>query len=219
MSSSRTSLRRGAVAAALALSTLTLAGCAAGVDAATNQIVPDNASTSEGDIELQNVTVVTTEDGEGPASVTARIFNGGGEDETLQGITFATDGGTGQVELSPADGGSLTVPAGGHLMLGGEGNAAAVIEDAGERNITDGEAQPLTFELSETGDIPIRAFVYPETQLTYSEFGPSPAATSPGQTPEGTQSPAPGVEPSAEGSTESPGAGESPAAGETPAAS
>ncbi|WP_431780967.1 DUF461 domain-containing protein [Streptomyces chumphonensis] len=204
MSSSRSSLRRGAVAAAvLALSSLSLAGCGAGFDAGTNQIRPDNVLKRVGDIQLQNVTVITSEDADGPASVTARIFNGGDEDETLGGISFRSDGGTGSFVLSPADGGSLTVPAGGHLMLGGEGNASAVVQNAGEQDITDGEAQQLTFELSATGDIDVRALVFPQEDITYDEWGPSEAPSPEQDAAEGGESPeaeeSPGTEESPEG--------------------
>ncbi|WP_340560404.1 DUF461 domain-containing protein [Streptomyces sp. GSL17-111] len=212
MSSSRSSLRRGAVAAAvLALSSLSLAGCGAGFDAGTNQVRPDNVQERVGNIELQNVTVITSEDADGPASVTARIFNGGDEDETLGGISFSSDGGTGSFVLSAADGGSLTVPAGGHLMLGGEGNASAVVQNAGEQDITDGEAQKLTFELSATGDIDIRALVFPEDVITYDQWGPSAAPSPEQDAAEGGESPEAGESPEgelpAEGEAQDDGAG------------
>ncbi|MBW1604325.1 DUF461 domain-containing protein [Streptomyces sp. JJ66] len=216
MSSSRSSLRRGAVAAVLALSSSALVGCGAGVNAATNEIRPDHAYVTQGDIEIQNISVVTTEDGEGPAAITARIFNEGTEDETLEAITFASDDGSGEAQLSPAEGGELTVPAGGHLMLGGEGNAAAVIEDAAAQGITDGAAQPLTFELSETGAIEVPALVVPASQLTYSEWGPSQEPTG---SPEGAQSPDDGQTPGEEapGEEQAPDDAEAPAGAETPA--
>ncbi|WP_219092342.1 DUF461 domain-containing protein [Streptomyces sp. JJ38] len=200
MSSSRSSLRRGAVAAAvLALSSLSLAGCGAGFEAGTSQVRPDTPSEQVGDIALQNVLVITSEDGEGPAGVTATIFNNGDKAETLRGITFAAPGGDGSFELSPAEGDDLTVPAGGRLVLGGEGHASAVVEGEAAQEIHDGEAQQLTFELSSTGDIDIKALVFPSDQDHYAPWGPSPA-------PGAEQAPA-GEE--AEGAEETPG-------GETP---
>ena len=67
------SLRRGALAAtALAFSIATLSACAAGKDAQTLEIKPDNAATSVGDIKIQNVNVVTQPGRRaGPAAVTA----------------------------------------------------------------------------------------------------------------------------------------------------
>ncbi|MEE1929711.1 DUF461 domain-containing protein [Streptomyces sp. TRM 70351] len=215
MSSSRSSLRRGVTAAAIALSTLSLAACGAGLNAQTNQIRPDNASEAVGDIKLQNVSVITTEDGEGPAAISALIFNGGDEDETLQAVTFTTGDGSGRAELSPAEGGTLTVPAGGHLMLGGEGNASAVVENAGQQGISDGAALPVTFQLSSTGSIELRPLVYPETMLTYGEFGPTPAASpeptgedATGQPEDGTEG-EPGSEDTAGPDAEEPGTAES----------
>ncbi|MFP8960782.1 DUF461 domain-containing protein [Streptomyces nanhaiensis] len=189
------SLRRGALAASsLALSIASLTACGAGPDAQSLNINPDNASAEVDDIKVQNVNVVTSEEGSGPASVSARIFNGGTEDQTLESITV--DGQ--RVELSPAEGEQeLTVPAGGSLALGGEGNASAIIDDPERAGIEAGNAQPLVFELSSTGRVELRATVVPAAG-TWKDFGPSgaPAPTesglpdpdaSPTQTPGGPE--------------------------------
>ncbi len=66
------SLRRGALAAAaIAFSIASLASCAAGNNAETHQINPDNARATVGDIMVQNAVVVTQPDLEstGPAIV------------------------------------------------------------------------------------------------------------------------------------------------------
>lgn len=174
-------LRRGAIAATVtALSIGALAACGAGTDAQTGGVNPDNASVSEGDIKIQNVNIVTREEGEGPAVVSARIFNDGTEDETLRTVTISGSGGP--VQLSAAKGGDLTVPAGGSLMLGGKDNATAVIEDPNGKGILDGNAQPVTFDLSSTGKVKLDATVVP-ARGAYADFGPSaqpePASPSP----------------------------------------
>ncbi|MDK1472434.1 DUF461 domain-containing protein [Streptomyces sp. 549] len=168
-------LRRGVVAATvIALSTASLAGCGAGRNAQTSGVNPDNAAITVGSIKIQNVNIVTSEDGDGPAAVSARIFNDGTEDETLESVKVTGAGG--EVELKPAKDGDLTVPAGGSLMLGGPNNASAFLADTGD--VTDGNAQPIVFELSETGAVELRATVVP-ARGGYSDYGPTPPAEAP----------------------------------------
>ncbi|WP_055694344.1 hypothetical protein [Streptomyces prasinopilosus] len=172
------SLRRGAIAAAaIAFSIASLSACAAGNNAQTLQIQPDNAATTVGDIKVQNAIIVTQPDLEstGPAVVAATLFNEGRTDQTLESVTLPGTGKT--AELSPAEGGSLTVPAGGQLILGGEGNASAVLSSSRE-SVQDGNAQPVTFTLSETGDVSLRAFVYPAENF-FTDWGPSDIPTAP----------------------------------------
>ncbi|MBU7597129.1 copper chaperone PCu(A)C [Streptomyces sp. P38-E01] len=194
------SLRRGAVAASvIALSTLSLGACGAGFDAQTSGVRPDNASVSVDDIKIQNINVVTSEESGSPVAVTARIFNDGNKDEKLTSITVR---GAGKVELEPADKGDLVVPAGGSLKLGGEGNASAQIADAS--GITEGNAQSVSFKLSETGSLSADATVVPAGGQ-YADWGPTPPA-SPSPSEDGQESP---------GNTESPGA-DSPGDDESP---
>ncbi|GAA3493727.1 lipoprotein [Streptomyces prasinosporus] len=185
------SLRRGALAAAaIAFSIASLSACAAGNNAQTLQIKPDNAATTVGAIKIQNAVVITQPDLEstGPAVVTATLFNEGRTDQTLESITLP---GTGKsAELTPAEGGSLTVPAGGSLIIGGEGNASAVLPSSREA-VQDGNAQKVTFTLSETGDVSLRAFVFP-AEHHFEEWGPTVAPAAPGAS----------TEPSAESSGE-----------------
>ncbi|MET8219926.1 DUF461 domain-containing protein [Streptomyces hirsutus] len=172
------SLRRGAIAAAaIAFSIASLSACAAGNNAQTLQIQPDNAATTVGDIKVQNAIVVTQPDLEstGPAVVSATLFNEGRTDQTLESVTLPGTGKT--AELTPAEGGSLTVPAGGRLILGGKGNASAVLPSSRE-SVQDGNAQPVTFTFSETGDVSLRAFVYPAESF-FTDWGPSNIPTEP----------------------------------------
>ncbi|MGY0068189.1 DUF461 domain-containing protein [Streptomyces sp. QTS137] len=172
------SLRRGAIAAAaLAFSIAPLSACAAGNNAQSLQIQPDNAATTVGVIKVQNAIVVTQPDREstGPAVVSATLFNEGRTDQTLESVTLPGTGKT--AELSPAEGGSLTVPAGGRLILGGAGNASAVLSSSREA-VQDGNAQPVTFTFSETGDVSLRALVYPAEGF-FSDWGPSDVPTAP----------------------------------------
>ncbi|OSP44778.1 DUF461 domain-containing protein [Streptomyces sp. 13-12-16] len=195
------SLRRGALAAAaIAFSIASLSACAAGHDAQSLEIQPDNASVTVGDIKVQNATVITQPDLEstGPAVVSATLFNEGRTDQTLESVTIPGTGKT--AELSPAEGGSLTVPAGGSLILGGEGNASAVLPSSREA-VQDGNAQKVTFTFSEAGDVSLRAIVFPAEHF-FESWGPSEEAAAPGAS----------TEPSAEASAES---SDEPAAGDT----
>jgi copper(I)-binding protein len=156
------SLRRGALAAAaLAFSIASLAACAAGNNAQTLEVKPDNAATAVGDIKIQNAVVITQPELEakGPAAISATVFNNGDTAQTLDSITVAASGKT--AEIKPAKGtGKLTIPAGGYVILGGKDHAAAVLP-SGNDAITDGNAQKITFSFSQTGDVSLRAFVLP----------------------------------------------------------
>ncbi|MEU1665057.1 DUF461 domain-containing protein [Streptomyces sparsogenes] len=194
------SLRRGALAAAaLVVSVAPLSACAAGNDAQTLQVKPDNAATSVGDIKIQNATIVTQPDltAKGPAIVTAKIFNNGKADQTLKAITLPGTGST--VKVSPAKGkGPVVIPAGGSVLLGGKGNPSAVIAN-GREAARDGDAQRVVFDLSATGDVPITAFVVPAKHY-FTDWGPSQLPTATPTTkapasPNGEQTTKPGTKP------------------------
>ncbi|MER5222361.1 DUF461 domain-containing protein [Streptomyces flaveus] len=207
------SLRRGALAAAaIAFSIASLAACGAGSNAQSLEIKPDHAATSVGDIEIQNAVVITQPDPEstGPAAISATLFNNGGSDETLESIRV--EGVKDPVTLRPAEGtGPITVPADGSVILGGKGNASAVVAGSSEA-LEDGDAQPVTFSFSETGEVKLRAFVVPADGF-YAEWGPSATPQAPGS--EGSGSPSPTGSPSQSPSATptEPGAGEAGADG------
>ncbi|MEU9333841.1 DUF461 domain-containing protein [Streptomyces sp. NPDC048290] len=189
------SLRRGALAAsALAFSIATLAACGAGNNSQTLQIRPDNAATSVGDIKIQNAVVITQPESgaSGPAVVSATLFNDGRSAQTLDSINVE---GHGDAKISPASGsGPLTVPAGGSVIIGGEGNASAVIADGA--GLTDGDAQQVTFTFSSTGQVGLQAFVVPSESF-FAGWGPSSvpsASTSPSGSPSSSPSGAAGEE-------------------------
>ena len=209
------SLRRGALAAsALAFSVATLAGCAAGNNAQTLEVKPDNAATSVGDIKLQNVVIITQPELEstGPAAVSATVFNSGTTPQTLESITVPGTGKT--AELTAAKGGSLSIPAGGSLVIGGANNASAVLASSREA-VKDGNAQKITFAFSKTGDVSLRAFVVPAESF-FSSWGPTEVPEAP---VEGSASPSTSVEPETSGSPNGTGAAETPEAGATSSAS
>lgn len=193
------SLRRGVLAATvLSLSIVTLSACGAGNDAQTLEVKPDNAATSVGDIKIQNANVITQPevDAKGPAVISATVFNSGAKDQKLTAISVD---GTGQTaKLSAADHGSgpITVPAGGSVVIGGEGNPSAVLA-SGREAVQDGNAQPLTFKLSSTGQVKISAFVVPAKNY-FEGYGPSKVPSPSGSpSPSGTGKPSePGSKPS-----------------------
>ncbi|MEU2929774.1 DUF461 domain-containing protein [Streptomyces sp. NPDC007251] len=187
------SLRRGALAAsAIVFSIASLAACGAGNNSQTLEVKPDNAATTVGNIKVQNALVITQPDlkSTGPAVISATLFNQGSTDETLQSVSIA--GSSDSIKLTPAKGGSLTVPAHGSLILGGKGNASAELP-GGRQSVQDGNAQKITFTFSKTGAVSLRAFVVPATSY-FDKWGPSQIPSAPA-----TASPAPGA--TASGST------------------
>ncbi|GLW49758.1 lipoprotein [Streptomyces sp. NBRC 14336] len=182
------SLRRGVrAAAAITFSLLPLAACAAGNDAQTLQIKPDNAATTVGDIKIQNALVITQpdQDAAGPAVVSATLFNNSTKAQKLESVTV--EGASGPAELKAAKGKSLTIPAGGSLILGGADNAAAVLTTA-PQEVADGNAQKVTFTFSETGEVSLRAFVVP-AEGYFTGWGPSEVPTAPEKTASPTDEP------------------------------
>ncbi|MEU2247452.1 DUF461 domain-containing protein [Streptomyces sp. NPDC019224] len=181
------SLRHGALAAtAIAFSITALTACGAGNDAQTLGVRPDNAAASAGTIKVQNVNVITQpeRDAKGPAVVSATVFNNGSKPETLDSITLT--GSSGSVQLNPAKGsGPLVVPAGGKVVIGGKGNASAVIENGAEA-AKNGNVQPLVFKFSRTGDVSLGASVVPAKHY-FEGFGPS-SLPEPPKTPEASPS-------------------------------
>ncbi|MEU1006199.1 MULTISPECIES: DUF461 domain-containing protein [Streptomyces] len=204
------SLRRGTLAAAaIAFSIASLAACGAGNDAQTLEIKPDNAATSVGDIKVQNAIVITQPDLEstGPAAISATLFNSGRTAETLESITLPGTGKT--AELKPAKGGSLSIPPGGSLVLGGKDNATAMLPSSREA-VQDGNAQKVTFTFSKTGAVSLRAFVVPAEHY-FKEWGPTevPAAPGASSSPSASPSGSPSGSP-AEGESGAPAGGETP---------
>lgn len=205
------SLRRGAIAAtAIAFSLASLAACGAGNNAQTHEIKPDNAATAVGDIKIQNAMVITQPDlkSTGPAVIAATIFNNGSTDQTLDEI--AVNGTGKKAKITPAKddkaskrGGPLTIPAGGSVVIGGKDNASAVLSSSREA-VKDGNAQPVTFAFSKTGDVKMKTFVVP-AESYFKKWGPEEVPKTPGSQPSASASgePAEGASDAAtEGATE-----------------
>ncbi|WP_405715237.1 MULTISPECIES: DUF461 domain-containing protein [unclassified Streptomyces] len=192
------SLRHGALAAtAIVFSIASLAACGAGNDAATLKVRPDSAATTIGEISIQNANVVTQPErtDTGPAVVSATLFNNGTKPQTLEAVTLP--GSSASVQLHAAKGaGPVVVPAGGSVVLGGAGNASAVIENGSEAAQA-GNVQRVVFKFSSAGEVPLGAFVVPAKSY-FTGFGPStlpePPKKSSEATPTGSSAPAAGAE-------------------------
>jgi hypothetical protein len=177
------SFRRGAFAAVVVLSLASLAACAAGNSAETSNVRPDTASATVGDIKVQNAFVLTRPSG--PAAVSARLFNNGATEQTLESLQVA--GGI-SATLTGKDGGrAITVPAHGSVLLGGKGNPTAAIETGGE-SLRDGDVQKAVFVFSSTGPVALQINVTPATG-EYADFGPSSLPTTAPPAPTGTAAP------------------------------
>ncbi|MFE6163833.1 DUF461 domain-containing protein [Streptomyces sp. NPDC056486] len=185
------SLRRGAIAAtAIAFSLASLAACGAGNNAQTHEIKPDNAATAVGDIKIQNAMVITQPDlkSTGPAVVAATVFNNGRTDQTLDEITVTGTGKKAKITPGKDDktskkGGPLTIPAGGSVVIGGKDNASAVLPSSREA-VKDGNAQPVVFAFSKTGDVKMQTFVVP-AESYFKKWGPSEVPEAPDAKPSG----------------------------------
>ncbi|MET7480497.1 DUF461 domain-containing protein [Streptomyces sp. NPDC005648] len=201
------SLRRGALAAAaIAVSVAALSACAAGSDAQTLQVKPDNAAVKVGNIKIQNALIITQPDitAPGPAVISATLFNNGDTAQTLDAITLPNVSQT--AELKPAKGkGPLVVPAHGSVVIGGKGNASAVLAN-GHEAVQDGSVRKVTFTFSTTGDVSLRAYVVPAKSY-FEKWGPTevPTAPSTGTSPSPTK-----------GASSSPSASTSPSTPTTP---
>ncbi|MFI1400065.1 DUF461 domain-containing protein [Streptomyces sp. NPDC020681] len=197
------------------LSVAALTACAAGNSAETLGVKPDNAEVTVDTIKIQNAIVIVqpTADTEGPATVSATVFNNGSAAQTIDSITLPGSGA--EVKLSAAGGsGPVTVPAQGSVLLGGKGNASAVIENGRELTKNTGGVQELVVRLSETGDVKMQAFVVPAESYA-AGFGPSSLPKPPAEPQEGESKPAVAPSESAtghageEGEPAEPGNGES----------
>ncbi|TQJ74880.1 DUF461 domain-containing protein [Streptomyces sp. SLBN-31] len=186
------SLRRGALAAAaIAFSIASLAACGAGSDAQTLQVKPDNAAVKVGDIKVQNALIITQPDPQatGPAVISATLFNNGATAQTVDSITLPNVNQT--AEVKPAKGnGKLVVPAHGSVVIGGKGNASAVLP-SGREAVQDGSVRKITFTFSKTGDVSLRGFVVP-AESYFTKWGPSTIpTTAPSATPTNSASGSP----------------------------
>jgi hypothetical protein len=176
------SLRRGTLAAAvIAFSIASLAACGAGSDAQTLEVKPDNAATSVGTIKVQNALVITQPDvkATGPAVISATLFNNGTTAQTVDSINIA---GEGNAQITPAGGkGKLTVPPGGSVVIGGEGNASAALASPSQ-TLLNGSVHKVTFAFSKTGGVSLSAFVVP-AESYFSKWGPSEIPATPSEAP------------------------------------
>jgi hypothetical protein len=173
------SLRRGAPAAAvIAFSIASLAACGAGSDAQTLEVKPDNAAVKVGDIKVQNALIVTQPDvnATGPAVVSATLFNNGDTAQTVDSIALPNVNATAQVKPAKG-GGKLVVPAHGSVVIGGKGNASAVLPN-GREAVQDGAVRKVTFTFSKTGDVSLQAFVVPAKSY-FEQWGPSEIPSAP----------------------------------------
>jgi hypothetical protein len=178
-------LRRGVLAAAVALSIAPLAACAAGNNAQTLEVKPNTAATSVGPIEIQNALVITPKAHSSSEVVSAKIFNNGDAKQTLQGISV----GAAMANLTDRDGSqTITVPAHGSVLLGGKGNPAAVLN--GPSGAKNGSFHKAVFTFSETGKVTVLANVQPARGY-YAKFGPT-AQPSPTSSPSASPSTSPG---------------------------
>ncbi|HSA52738.1 MAG TPA: hypothetical protein VLH10_21845 [Yinghuangia sp.] len=205
MSRSISSVRRGAVAATLVLALAPLAAaCSSGTDAATGQLKPDTPHTQLGAVQVQNLTLVTGDDGTDLVALGGAFVNEGDKPETLTKVTL--EGVSAPAELHSAAGGEgpITIPAGGAVYLTG-GVDKAVFEDA---DVEHGAYVKVTLTFSSVGETTIGVPVH-EPEDYYAPLKPTPEATA-APAPAAPAATTPAASPSAPPATATP-----PAAGQT----
>ncbi|MCU7824064.1 DUF461 domain-containing protein [Kitasatospora sp. DSM 101779] len=173
------SLRRGAIAALVLAAVVPLSACAAGNQAETLQIKPDNAATSVGqNLRLNNVLLVTAKgassDEAGPVNLTVNIANTGSAPEVLQSVSVEGAGTATFTDGKGADVSEIVIPAGGSVLIGGEGQPAAHLASA---KLPLGGYADTDFTFKTAGKVGLPVGVVPATGL-YASFGPkAPEAT------------------------------------------
>ncbi|MFB7950008.1 DUF461 domain-containing protein [Kitasatospora phosalacinea] len=198
------SLRRGAAAALVLAAIVPLAACAAGNDASTLEIKPDNAATAIGtDVKLNNIVVVTPEGtaGEysGAAALTVNIANTGGEAEVLTSVRIG-DSAAALTDENGAAVQGITLAPGQSVLLGAEGGPTASVPGS---ELSVGGYAKTTFTFKNAGEVSADANVQP-AEGYYEGFGPQTAAPSPSASA-----------PASPAASASAGAGGSPSAGAT----
>ncbi|MFC8720107.1 DUF461 domain-containing protein [Kitasatospora sp. NPDC057198] len=206
------SLRRGAAAAIVLAAIVPLAACAAGNDASTLEIKPDNAATAIGtDVKLNNIVVVTPKGTagaySGAANLTVNIANTGTADEVLTSLKI-DDAAAKLTDESGAAVSDITLKPGQSVLIGAEGGPTASIPSS---DLSVGGYAKTTFTFKNAGEVSANANVQPAVGV-YEGFGPKAAAPSP------AASASPSAEATASGSA-SPAASGSPSAGATGSAS
>lgn len=210
MSRSIRSVRRGAVAATLALALVPLASaCSSGTDAATSKLKPDTPHTRLGTVQVQNLTLVTGDDGTDLVALGGAFINEGDQPETLTKVTL--EGASAPAELHSAAGdGPITIPAGGAVYFSG-GVDKAVFENT---EVKHGAYVKVTLSFSTVGETTLGVPVH-DPEGYYAPLKPTPEASAVPAAP----SPAPSTPAPAATTAETPAA--PPAAGApsgTPAA-
>jgi copper(I)-binding protein len=179
------SLRRGAVAAVIAVAIApVLAACSAGSSAATLQVKPNAAATSVdgGQLKLDGVAVVTDAQGNAPASVIASIANNEQQDENLVSVTVGTTAAT----LT----GTTAIPSGTALSLGNPG-ANATRATVPTLDQPAGADVPVTFVFANGGSVTLMAQIQTGTgeYAPYAPAKPTPTVSPSALLPTGTALP------------------------------
>ncbi|MFI9360523.1 DUF461 domain-containing protein [Kitasatospora sp. NPDC053057] len=173
------SLRRGSIAAIAAIAIASLSSCAAGTTPDTLQVKPDNAAATLGTtLRLNNIVLVTgvgtSGDYTGPANVVVNISNTASTPAELQSITVGNAAAT-FADAAGAPQSSIIVPAGGSVVLGGQGNPSATVSSAA---VHIGGFATTTFAFKDGQKVDAQASVSPDSDKgLYKGFGPTPAAT------------------------------------------
>ncbi|MGW0664686.1 hypothetical protein [Streptodolium elevatio] len=175
------SIRRGAVAATLALALAPLAAaCSSGTDAATTQLKPDSAYTQVGTIKVQNLSLVPGDKDSGLVALGGALINESDQPETLKQVTLA--GSTAPGAMKDKDGAaSITIPARGAVYLTGEKGGPSVTFSGIREDIT-GKYVDVAFSFGTVGQTKLGVAVHP-AEGYYAPLKPSSPPSTPPSTP------------------------------------
>ncbi|OPC81701.1 hypothetical protein B4N89_12765 [Embleya scabrispora] len=185
------SLRRGALAATVAVVLPLAAGCASGKEAETSKVKPDTANTAFGSLKIQNIQLVTSDPGKNLVALGGALFNEGSAPET---ITKVTVDGAGQ-----ALGGPLTIPAGGAAYLVDRPQGMAADDPQGRvylgplvfpnaAKVEAGSFRRVTFAFGTAGETSLDVSVHAPSGY-FAQLKPTPAFTPPPPAPPTSSAP------------------------------
>lgn len=166
----RKAVRR--LSAVLLVTVAPAAACAAGNDAESYRIAPDNVNADIGDLKLRDVRLVADAGGSGNASLAAYILNPGGEPDTLTAVSL--EGGA----SSPAATAGVTIPPGQPVLMGSPGHPQVQVPGP----VSPGTYRLIGFTFARAGHATVNAYVVssasPSAQLsTAPTVGPTPSVS------------------------------------------
>lgn len=175
----------------LAAGPLASAGCAAGDNAATLQVKPDNPGGDLGPVAVRSVMLLVPPDS-GEAATVVTIINKSDETQTLDSLQIEPPANGSGSPIDVAAG--IRVPPSGAVNIGAAGQPTLPVTGL-EQLAEPGTVVPITLVFDKAGQLTLQVLVR-EATGPYASFLPSPSAT-PTATPSPADTASPSPSPSA----------------------